>query len=93
MSTGRIQGDGRQASHWRDNGITGTLIGVMDPTLGPGQIFPIAASDIRALDVVGWDHVAAVAVPEPSAIRLFGFALGAFAMMGRRRPRRATARR
>ncbi len=90
MSTGVSQGDGRQASHWRDNGITGTLIGVMDPTLATSQVFPIKASDIRALDVIGWDHVAA---PEPAAILLLGFGLGAFAMMWRRRPRRAMARR
>ena len=90
MSTGVSQADGRQASHWRDNGITGTLIGVMDPTLATSQVFPIKASDIRALDVIGWDHVAA---PEPAAILLLGFGLGAFAVMWRRRPRRAMARR
>ncbi len=66
FSTGAFTGDGRQASHWKDNGITGTLIGMMDPTLAPGQIFPISNADIRALDLIGYDFQAEV--PEPLTI-------------------------
>ena len=36
FSTGSTQGDGRQTSHWKDNNLTGTLLGVMDPTLASG---------------------------------------------------------
>ena len=57
MSTGAFTGDGRQASHWKDNGLTGQLIGVMDPTLAFGQIVPITDADLRALDLIGWDIV------------------------------------
>ncbi|MBX7168376.1 MAG: NF038122 family metalloprotease [Pirellulales bacterium] len=58
MSTGVSTGDGRQASHWKDNNLSGTLIGVMDPTLAPQQVVPVSYADIRALDLIGWDIVA-----------------------------------
>ncbi len=50
-------GDLRQASHWKDNDLTGTLIGVMDPTLASGVIVPITFADIRTLDLIGYDIV------------------------------------
>ena len=81
FSTGLTQGDGRQASHWRDDAITGTLIGVMDPTLASGIIELISPADRRALDVIGWDF-AAVAAPEPAMLLLLG--VGA-ALRARRR--------
>ncbi len=59
FSTGVATGDGRQASHWKDNGITGVLIGIMDPTLSQGQVTTVAASDLRALDVIGYDILTA----------------------------------
>ena len=55
MSTGANNGDGRQASHWKDNGITGNLIGMLDPTLAFGQTFNITNADLRALDLIGYD--------------------------------------
>jgi hypothetical protein len=63
LSEGVFNGDGRQASHWKDNGLTGSLIGVMDPTLAAGQIFTITDADIRALDVIGWDFVGEATLP------------------------------
>ena len=33
MSSGIFGGDGRQASHWKDDVLTGSFIGLMDPTL------------------------------------------------------------
>ncbi len=65
MSTGFHNGDGRQASHWKDNEITLNLIGIMDPTLGPGQIFPITDADRRALDLIGYDII-----PEPASMTI-----------------------
>ncbi len=59
-STGVAMGDGRQASHWKDN----LGIGVMDPTLAAGEVVPISPADIRFFDLIGYDFVA-VAVPEP----------------------------
>lgn len=48
-------GDGRQASHWRDNDLSGTLMGMMDPTLDTGQTFEITYADKWALDLIGYD--------------------------------------
>src|SRR5262249_44836054 len=48
------QGDGRQASHWKDN----LGIGIMDPTSVPaGQANVVTTRDIQALDVIGWNVV------------------------------------
>ena len=83
FSTGVTQGDGRQASHWKDNDLTGILIGIMDPTFAFGQAIPISAADIQALDFIGWDQVAAV--PEPSIAGFSAVALLVFAGIKRRR--------
>jgi hypothetical protein len=54
FSTGRFQGDGRQASHWKDN----LGIGIMDPTSVPaGQANVVTSRDIQAMDVIGWNLV------------------------------------
>jgi len=55
VSTGLTQGDGRQASHWKANELTGTLLGLMDPTLGFGEKATVTLKDLRALDLLGWD--------------------------------------
>jgi len=85
MSTGAFNGDGNQASHWKADDITGSLIGIMDPTLGFQQIYPISMADIRALDVIGWDFELAAAVPEPAAAVLLGLGLAGAARARRRR--------
>lgn len=65
MSTGVTAangGDGRQASHWKDN----LGIGIMDPTANPaGQINVLSGTDLRAFDIMGWNLSA---VPEPSSL-------------------------
>jgi hypothetical protein len=43
-------GDGYQASHWK-NGTPG----IMNPTLSLAQRRDMAAIDLRAMDVIGWD--------------------------------------
>ena len=83
MSTGVTTGDGRQASHWKDDALTGTLIGVMDPSLAAGVVELISASDARAFDLIGYDRVA---VPEPGSIALI---LGGLLILGFRRGRRS----
>jgi hypothetical protein len=55
MSTGKVNGDGRQASHWKDDALTGVYIGIMDPTLAPGVVETVEPADLRALDLIGWD--------------------------------------
>ena len=75
LSTGRTVGDGRQASHWKDDALTNNLIGLMDPTAsGPNGTRPFQAFtkfDLIAFDVMGYD----AAVPEPAtwAMMIAGF--------------------
>jgi hypothetical protein len=54
MSTGKQSGDGRQASHWKDDRLTGVLIGIMDPTLPSATVETVSAADERALELIGW---------------------------------------
>ena len=56
-------GDGRSASHWKDNRLTGTLLGIMDPTVTRGQRLEIAPADLAALDILG--YTLAEPSPEP----------------------------
>ena len=88
FSTGNA-GDGRQASHWKDDSLTGTYLGIMDPTLGAGSIGLISQADLMALDVIGWDvnyagqSVPDAATPATWVVALLG--LGAMAHRHRRR--------
>jgi len=77
MSTGLTQGDGRQASHWKDDALVSSNIGLMDPTLASGVFFDVGAADLRALDLIGYEIV-----PEVSAL-VFAALSGAF-LLGRR---------
>lgn len=63
FSTGVNYGDGRQASHWKDN----QGLGIMDPTADTGEQLNISSTDLRAMDVIGY-----TIVPEPSAALLLG---------------------
>jgi hypothetical protein len=62
MSTGRLLGDGRQASHWKDDALTGVFIGIMDPTLRSATVQTVSVPDERAIELIGWD----VTVASPS---------------------------
>lgn len=55
LSTGSFTGDFRQASHWKDDSLTFSNIGIMDPTLGSGVATPISLADLWALDLIGYD--------------------------------------
>jgi len=79
LSTGFELGDGRQASHWRDDELSGQLIGVMDPTLNLQQAWSVTPVDLVVLDAIGWQLL----VPEPSSGTLLLVGL----LSCRRRPR------
>ena len=57
LSTGRPDGTGgdkEQASHWKADELTGTHIGIMDPTLGDGERETINDNDLVALNAFGY---------------------------------------
>lgn len=55
FSTGVANGDGRQASHWKDSPSGSPQIGILDPTSGLGQRQEITALDLAAYDAIGWN--------------------------------------
>jgi hypothetical protein len=57
LSTARPDGtggDGRQASHFQDDNLTGQYLGVMDPTIAPGEHRLITDNDLSVLDAIGY---------------------------------------
>jgi hypothetical protein len=78
FSNGITYGDGRQASHWKDN----LGIGILDPTAAYGEHMAISAMDLKMYDAIGWN-----VVPEPGTFALLGF--GLFGMFGLRRRNKA----
>jgi hypothetical protein len=70
FSTGRFNGDGQQASHFKDN----LNIGIMDPTFAFGEYGDVTVYDHLAFDAIGWDLYSVTKVPEPTSIALFGLA-------------------
>ena len=55
FSTGVANGDGRQASHWKDSAAGVPQLGILDPTSGRGQLQEITALDLAAYDAIGWN--------------------------------------
>ena len=98
FSTGRYNGDGRQASHWKDN----LGLGQMDPTISYGAMGIVTSLDLAAMDAIGWNidydvfnsgrtfstkEIYLSAVPEPAtwAMMIAGFFMAGGAMRRRRR--------
>lgn len=66
-STGVYQGDGFEASHWK-NDLAGYL---MEPSPVLGESLQMSQLDLLAYDVIGWDLVKQpIPVPEPSGFIL-----------------------
>lgn len=82
FATGRLNGDGRQASHWKDN----LGLGILDPTFGFGQTGVVTPLDVLAFDVIGYDLVG---VPEPATLVI---GIPAAAVIALRRPGRRGGR-
>jgi hypothetical protein len=101
FSTGVYNGDGRQASHWKDTPACQVGNGIMDPTFCFGQMGVVTGLDIAAYDAMGWnlsvnalnypnmssaDIYRALAVPEPATWTLV---IGSLVLLAAaRRPRR-----
>lgn len=80
FSTGVTWGDGRQASHWKDN----QGLGLMDPTLASGQLGMLSSLDLLAMDVIGYDPVGSAVVPVPAGVWLFSSGLALLSLVRRR---------
>jgi hypothetical protein len=68
LSTGRPDGTGgdrEQSSHWKDDSLTSTHIGVMDPTIADGVRETISDNDLAALKVMGYAVGASAGVDAP----------------------------
>lgn len=78
FATGLTFGDGRQASHWKDN----RGLGILDPTAALGEGLRISALDRVAFDAIGYDLTP---VPEPAHMALGAVVLTGAAIILRRR--------
>jgi hypothetical protein len=73
LSTGRpngTAGDGRQSSHWKDDQLSGTHIGIMDPTIARGERETITANDVAAFNLLGYNTEGVVAPQPEDAVAL-----------------------
>lgn len=77
FSTGEAHGNGEQASHFGTSALT-----LMRPFVLNGQSYDATASDLIALDAIGWDLAAAV--PEPAQYALLLGGLAAIGVLRRR---------
>ena len=58
FATGRYNGDGDQASHWKDAegaNVCGPQLGILDPTFCFGQMGEVTGLDLAAYDAIGWN--------------------------------------
>lgn len=85
FSLGLINGDGRQASHFRDGNLGDMVqLGILDPTVeGAGNLDFVTDLDLQAIDIIGFDRVAVV-IPEPTSVLMIGGACAAMLMRRRR---------
>ena len=72
FSNGVNRGDGRQASHWKDD----LGLGIMDPTAAPGEQLVLTNRDLIAFDVIGYRLV-----PEPGSVALMGIGVVALVVI------------
>ena len=86
FSTGAVNGDASQASHWKKNYTCTDFLGIMNPYTCDGFGTNVSALDLALLDAIGWDtnvditsnpnylkssaNIYFDAVPEPSVLAL-----------------------
>ena len=73
LSTGKPDGtggDGNQASHWKDDFLSGSYIGIMDPTIGRGVRRTITSNDTLAFDLFGYTMMGQAPPPVDDAVVL-----------------------
>lgn len=80
FSTGVVHGDGRQASHWKDN----LGLGALDPTAGTGEAISLTPLDLTAFDVIGWNLASPVSTPAPASALVFALGLAGLGLARRR---------
>ncbi len=66
FSTGSYNGDGKQASHWKNI----SDIGILKPTISRGSIGSFTENDFLAFDVIGYDRIETTSEPEPVPVPL-----------------------
>ncbi len=77
FATGQFNGDGRQASHWKDTPGCKIGNGIMDPTFCFGQTGFVTGLDLAAFDAMGWNlNVDALTYKSKSTGRILGDYLG-----------------
>ncbi len=54
-STGAVNGDGWQASHWKANNTCANFLGIMNPYICNGLTDSVSGLDLAALDAIGWN--------------------------------------
>lgn len=75
FSTGAYNGDGNQASHWKDSATCSgsAQLGIMDPTFCYGQTGVVKGLDLAAFDAIGWNlRSSATAEYSHSTVQIFG---------------------
>lgn len=55
FSTGLKFGDGNRASSWKADDLSGTYLGIFEPSPDEGQRLFLTDNDRRIMDVTGWD--------------------------------------
>lgn len=69
LSTARPDGTGgdtRQASHWKDDNLTAQYLGILDPTIAPGEHQAITGNDTSVLEAIGYKTIS----PDPLVVVL-----------------------
>src|SRR5205085_1417521 len=69
LSTGKPDGtggDGNQASHWKDDVLNGSFIGIMDPAIPRNVRQTMTANDQNAIDSFGYTIALTSPTPTPT---------------------------